>query len=65
MSMYTSCRAGRSFLFLDEKKRTKEKSWQNNAATRHPWAPSLFCRANAPEQDILVRQINLYWKPID
>jgi hypothetical protein len=34
-----SCLAGRSFLFLDEKKRTKEKSKQNNAPARNPNAP--------------------------
>jgi len=31
--------AGSSFLFLDEKKRTKEKSRQNNASTRIAIAP--------------------------
>ena len=31
--------AGRSFLFLDEKKRTKEKSKQYNAPARIPSAP--------------------------
>jgi hypothetical protein len=35
----TYCLAGRSFLFLDEKKRTKEKSKQNNAPARMPKAP--------------------------
>jgi hypothetical protein len=34
--MDTSGLAGRSFLFLDEKKRTKEKSKQNNAPTHNP-----------------------------
>ncbi len=47
--MDTSCLVGRSFLFLDEKKRTKEKSRQNNAASRKSNTPSLFCRACAPE----------------
>jgi hypothetical protein len=35
------------FLFLDEKKVTKEKSRQNNASTRFPTARPLFCRASA------------------
>ncbi len=53
--MDNSSLAGRSFLFLDEKKRTKEKSSQNNAATPDPHTPSLFCRAAAPEVEILIR----------
>ena len=61
--------AGRSVLFLDEKKRTKEKSLQNNAAALDPYTPSigrrrlavgdaLFCRASAPELDKLIRAID-------
>ncbi|MCK5456351.1 MAG: hypothetical protein KAI45_04435, partial [Melioribacteraceae bacterium] len=38
---------GSSFLFLDEKKRTKEKSRQNNASTLKATTRPLFCPANA------------------
>ena len=36
------------FFSIDEKKRNKEKSRQNNASPRWPAHTPLFCPANAP-----------------